>query len=476
MGTIRWTSPGGTTYRFTAPDDATDEQIAAYIEQNVAQMTGGRSDPTEGMSGPERFAAGAGKSVYDTGRGIGQMLGMVEQGDVDTAAQDDAALMRTPGGMFGNVTGHAVQMALPGGAVGKAGMLARAPTLLGRTAQAAAGAGAYGALQPVESGDSRLGNAAFSAAAGALGQVGGEGLAKLAKGGAEMLTPAVKQLAAKAEQYGIPLTSAQLTDSKTVKLLQSVLDKLPFSGAGKRQEGQRAAFNRAVAGTFGENADNLGVDTMARAKSRLGDTFTRLTQNNAAAVDDKLLTELGEITSAAGRDAVPDNAAIVTRLADDILSKTEGGKIAGTAYREMDTRLGRLAKQTTDGDRRFYIGQLRESLREAMDRSVTPMTKKEWDAARRQYRSMKTVEDLAAKSGTGDVSPALLMAKVMKGDKSVAYGGGGELADLARIGQRFLKETIPDSGTAQRMFMQQALSSVGGLGVAAPATRWASTR
>jgi hypothetical protein len=38
----------------------------------------GAKDPTIGMSGFEKFAAGAGKAVHDMGQGIGQLVGLSE--------------------------------------------------------------------------------------------------------------------------------------------------------------------------------------------------------------------------------------------------------------------------------------------------------------------------------------------------------------------------------------------------------------
>jgi hypothetical protein len=48
----------------------------------------------------------------------------------------------------------------------------------------------------------------------------------------------------------------------------------------------------------------------------------------------------------------------------------------------------------------------------------------------------------------------------------MAYNGGGDMGDLARIGQRFLKEP-PNSGTAPRNMIYHALGTVGGLGAVA---------
>lgn len=59
------------------------------------------------------------------------------------------------------------------------------------------------------------------------------------------------------------------------------------------------------------------------------------------------------------------------------------------------------------------------------------------------------------------------------GRESMASMGGGEMADLARIGQRFLKDPIPNSGTAERLSVLGLLGGGGaafGVGPAALAT------
>ena len=69
-----------------------------------------------------------------------------------------------------------------------------------------------------------------------------------------------------------------------------------------------------------------------------------------------------------------------------------------------------------------------------------------YNRARYEYKNLKTVQPLAERAPTGDVSPLLLAAQVRKANPNFAYGGGGDLADIARIGQRFMRQP-PDSGT-----------------------------
>jgi hypothetical protein len=89
--------------------------------------------------------------------------------------------------------------------------------------------------------------------------------------------------------------------------------------------------------------------------------------------------------------------------------------------------------------------------------------------ARGQWRNMRTIEPLVAKSTDGRLSPSLLRGEVMKRVPNFAEGGGGDIADLARIGRSFVADQVPNSGTAQRALAQSLLTggTVGGLGWAA---------
>ncbi len=63
-------------------------------------------DPTAGMSGYDKFMAGAGKSVHDTGQGIGELLGINNQADIARSRQLDGPLMNTGAGKWGDIAGQ----------------------------------------------------------------------------------------------------------------------------------------------------------------------------------------------------------------------------------------------------------------------------------------------------------------------------------------------------------------------------------
>lgn len=106
------------------------------------------SSPTEGMSGLDKFRAGMGKAFADTGRGIGQLVGLVDQKDIDEAKRLDSHLMSSGAGMAGNIIGN---------------IATYAPLAFIPGANTIAGGGTIGAIsgaiQPVGSEDSRAMNA-----------------------------------------------------------------------------------------------------------------------------------------------------------------------------------------------------------------------------------------------------------------------------------------------------------------------------
>lgn len=203
--------PDGTVVEF--PDDTPPEVMKAALarqfgssQQQPPQIIPGSSiaqqeqaalarqeapyDPAADSSALDNFRAGIGKSFYDTGRGLGQMLGIVSQEEIDRAAELDAPLSQSGGGLLGGIVGHSAQIALPGTALvryGKAipglaqtgrvmlnpSLVTKAPGFGGTLARigTASGIGAIQAgTQPVVSGDTRLENMVEGGMWGAGGQ------------------------------------------------------------------------------------------------------------------------------------------------------------------------------------------------------------------------------------------------------------------------------------------------------------------
>jgi hypothetical protein len=140
---------------------------------NVSRPDGSQYDPynpTVGMSGTQKFLAGAGKAVADLGRGAGQMMGMVSEENVAASRERDRPLMETGLGVAGNIAGNIAPFLATS-------MIPGANTYTG----AALTGAAFGAMQPTTEQDNRLANTAIGGALGVAGQAGGNYLANALK-------------------------------------------------------------------------------------------------------------------------------------------------------------------------------------------------------------------------------------------------------------------------------------------------------
>jgi hypothetical protein len=149
---------------FVAAHEAGNVEDAKRLAQAVVTLRSGQHTPVsplDGMSGGEQYLAGMGAGMKDLGRGVGQRLGFVSQGEVDEARKMDAPLTQGGAGAAGHITGQ---------------MAAMLPTLAIPGANTVAGAAAIGGLsglaQPTAEGESAIENAFTGAALGGGAQAG----------------------------------------------------------------------------------------------------------------------------------------------------------------------------------------------------------------------------------------------------------------------------------------------------------------
>lgn len=410
--------------------------------------------PVEDMSAFERGAAGAGKAVVDIGRGIGQLAGFVDQKEIDEAKERDAPLLKTTAGTVGNVLGNVATAAptilIPG-----------ANTYVGATALGAS----LGALQPVASDESRATNTLLGAAGGLGGRAIAGAVGRAVKPVRSNLNEPLQELAGKAEQYGIPLNAAQKTGSRPLKIIDSVLDNLPFTADSQAaaKSAQATAFNKAVLSTVGENSDLATPNVLNSARTRIGSEFERLSGNNSVSLGDEFLNSLVKVDSSRTNFSSP----AIKRAVDRALDLAAKGKISGNEYQKVRTTLTNATKGAWAKDPELgqALKTIRSALDEAAESSLSKADREAWQLARKQWANLKVVEKAAAPTSadavSGNVSVAKLAHALKSADpKGFTYGTrSDELSDLARIGQAFLKQQIPDSGTAQRTFWQSLLTN-----------------
>jgi hypothetical protein len=291
------------------------------------------------------------------------------------------------------------------------------------------------------------------------------------------LTPEANRLAAVAAQEGIRLTPGQRTGNRFLRDIESTFDSLPFTTGPQEaiHQGQREAFNVASLARSGTQSNVATPDVINAARGRIGGEIGTIANRNIMHVTPNLLSELNVIQDALKympSEASGPIAARLQQIEKMMVVPPSGGPnitIPGTSYRMLDSQLGRSMRSTTNGDLRSALGELRDTLRTAMDASISPADQAAWQQARRQYANLMTTAQAAGGAGTqtalGNVSPLALRQAV---DQSTGRGyryGQGDQNDLARVGQAFLRP-VPDSGTAGRIFARNLLTGGGIAGMA----------
>lgn len=411
-----------------------------------------KPDPTKGMNALQLFLAGSGKAVADLGRGAGQMVGLVDQKTIDEARALDAPLMNTTAGKIGNIVGNIgatlPTMAIPG-----------ANTLAG----SAAIGGVLGAMQPTADGESRVGNALMGGAGGLAGQGIANAVGRLVRPvQAPPLNAEMQRLADLAKQKGIQLRPGQLTQSKPLLAIESVMEDMPFTAgrAAAQRQSQTGALNRALLETMGEKGDALTPDVLNAARTRIGGQFSALAQRNNLNVTMPFLQRVSGLQAEVAEKETSDVAKIVNSYVDDLFGHMQqNGTVGGEFYRRLDSKIGKQMRGTSNGDLRNRLGELQGVIRQAMDDSISPADQAAWQTARREYRNLKTIGAAVTNDGSGDTFPGrLAQAARRNNENAFLYGRGDtEVADLAKVANAFVRDSVPNSGTAQRQFWRDFL-------------------
>ncbi|MNM07003.1 hypothetical protein D3C81_170350 [compost metagenome] len=410
-------------------------------------------DDYQSRSPALRATLGAGRFVDSNIRGIAQLTGTADQLADDKAKIPYQTFDKVAEGDLATGIGRYVPelaaIAIP------SSKLAALPRLGQRLAAGAGLGAATGGLKEADSTQQRLTNVGVGAGLGAAGEGVATGLRAIAR----PVSEGVASLYNSAKKFGVELTPAQLTNSQFMRRAQNLLQSMPLSGARQAWERQVDQFNTAVSREFGENAPKITPDIFAKAKSRIGAEFDALSTRSTLNVTDGLLDRLGTIQQEAAAFADEGTVRAVSSAIDRVLRQSTDGKMPGPAYKSLDSQLGKI--MAGGGEKSAFVAEVRDAIREAMDESISPALREAWRTARSQYRALKTVEPLVAKSADGSISPGQLMGRVTAnraGKASMAAGRGGNLGELARVGQAM--KAPSSSGTVENMLAAQSFNPV----------------
>ena len=427
-----------------------------------------RYSPTEGISPLENFLAGAGRSVYETGRGLGQLAGIIPQSQIDEARRLDAPLMESTAGQLGNVAGAVGQMASPGLLLKGAGVLPGvARTILNpRTAtQAAAAGGLFSAAQPVVEGESRGLNAALGAAGGAAGQMAGRYIAQGVKG----VSPYMKQVADKARRLGAKVTPAAETGNTALRQVESSFASNPLTSNrfADIKANNQEVLNKVAARAMGEDGTEITEHVLGRADKRIKAVFNRVFRGKTLPMPKTTLGEIEDISAAYLHSPTGRGDATFGHITDYLNEELAGGTITGKQYLAIHNELQKTIRSAWRGENSNpELARATQDILDVLDsQAAKGLTKPERAAyakARTQWGNKTKIE--ATLNGQ-HVSGPKLANMLKKKDKGGFLRGGGradratqDLYDMARFADVY-RGIVGDSGTATRLSMPQLVGS-----------------
>lgn len=524
--------PDGTIIR-NVPDGTTKADLVAKLQRNGMAvpsewLSSGPAakpappDPTEGMSGTEKFLAGAGKAFTDIGRGTGQIarsilpksvsdtLGLPTQAQIDEARRLDAPLMKTSAGTAGAITG---------------GVATALPTMLIPGANTVTGAAltgaAMGALQPTTENESRAKNALVGGLLGGGTVLAGRAVKAAYQGGKALLEPfseagrnniagrtlarfaddpsAIKNVTSTPTATGALPTLAEQTGDRGIAQLQDALrsaDPQIENQIGQRLAANNAARVAALKSLTGQDgardfaaANRAGtVDTMFDDAFKVRPTIDSLTPEQTKAMQSLL-------GRPAIQSAIKEAQANAQNAGKNLASSDAAGSLEGMHQMKlaMDDAIAKLENGTAaQVNKAASIRSAQKDLVSFME-SVSP----EYATARAVYRQMsKPINqmDIAAElakrglSNTNDLTGnqtimrnALLGAMKDEGAlmrRATGRNLGNALSDVLEPDQLAMINAIaseadragavasagagPGSATAKRMAAQNVLAQLAG--------------
>lgn len=387
----------------------------------------------------QNLAAGIGKGMTDMVRGVGQLVGINSQAEIDEARRLDAPLMETGGGMVGNVIGTAAP----------AVATAFIPGANTYTGAALAGA-LMGGAQPTAQDESRLMNTVMGGTSGVGGKFVGDKLA-----GAVARKLAASQTKAISDQSANAVRDAALTAGREAGYVvpprmvqpQGVMASVLEGAAGRTKLEQLASNkNQPVTNALARKAlgitDDVPItkDVLGGIRAKAGEAYEALRGAGNITADKQFTADLSKITqkfSGAAKD-FPDLAK--NEIGEIVQSVNKPQFSADSAIDAIAILRERAAKAYGSGDKGLGSAykQTGQALEDAIERNLLERGDQElvkgFQAARKLIAKTYSVENALAEGG--NVNARKLAGQLAKGKPL-----SDELETIAKFSANFGKAT-----------------------------------
>lgn len=256
-----------------------------------------------------------------------------------------------------------------------------------------------------------------------------------------------------AKSQGIHPRIDQIAESPALNTFQKVAREVPFSGVRKSEKAQETAVQSGIAKSFGQDADKITPPILKKADESFNKRFSKFFDGKTFALSNERSDAINGVLDRAKRSVGSETQGIIQGNIDHIMQNLDpGGTISGEKLNQLRRELGEFIRRDKDAAGEAAEPYVREVLDHVMDMVTdgNPELKSEFTNLKYQYKNLKTIEGLAAKSRRGVINPQLLETKVIQsyGPEAYARGEAGELGDLAKVSKAFLvrnggSDTVP---------------------------------
>lgn len=293
------------------------------------------------------------------------------------------------------------------------------------------------------------------------------------------------------KENGVPLSPAQDLSSAPASVMESVMRYLPTSAArvAAQDDAQGRGYTSAINRHAGIQADNALPETLQRAQSEFGQRYDALEAATMVQPDAQFGHDLGRLKQTYTRGLNEQQFELFNQTADKldafVQARAQGAVIPGANYHMIDGELrvnaAKFLKSDDPSVQQYgrALSDLRDSFQGLMERSAVRQQKTQvgnqvlsgtelsdaWREANKQYAIFSRIKDAMGnatgrdKLNTGFIPPSALAQEQRRAIGPQNYGMARDpFTDLVRAGQAVLPDPVPNSGTAQRSFMQNMLT------------------
>lgn len=301
--------------------------------------------------------------------------------------------------------------------------------------------------------------------AGAVGAIG-----KIARPIAENVASAARKgYVATLGQEGVKdLTAAQQTGARTLEVLDSVLASLPFTSgkSAKLSESQLRDFTKAALSKAGISANDISPAVRQQAENMFNTRYDSMFGGQVVKFSGERMKDIADIQKSMVNKLPTNVKPVVKSYIKDIVNSK--GVMDGLAYQQARSQITTQARSMAVSDpfTANVLKKVRNVLDDAARESLPTAAKGALDKLNREYANYKIIQKAASSlskdSLEGVLTPTALSSAVEMANKAKSQAGYGDLYDLSRAGRAVLADSVPNSGTAQRLLVQGLLTGGGG--------------